>query len=76
MIQSSSLTAFQRQINLFDLSKYFKGLLLILIHYMLLANCLCVASVIVVYGDLWYPVSQLQVLSSSVIYVVCYAENK
>jgi len=28
------------------------------------------------YGDLWHPVFQLKVLSSSSIYEVCYAENE
>jgi len=33
-------------------------------------------SVSCLYGDLWHQVSQLIVLLSSIIYVVCYAENK
>jgi len=34
-MQSSSLTSFKRQINLLDLRKYLKGVLLTLISYML-----------------------------------------
>jgi len=39
------------------------------------ANCLGATSVSCLYGDLWHPVSQLKVVSSSVMYVVCYAET-
>jgi len=49
---------------------------LVLISYMFKANCMGATSVSCLYGDLWQPVSQRKVLSSSVIYLVCYAENK
>jgi len=44
------------------LASTLKGVLLILIGYMFQANCLGAISVRCLYGDVWHPVSQLNVL--------------
>jgi len=76
--QSSSLASFKRQINLIDLRKYLNGSAIDINYLCVICQycCLGATSVSCLYDDLWHPVFQLKVLSSSSVYEVCYVENE